>query len=31
VDPEKAANRSAMRDPGALDFFINYVKQQRDY
>lgn len=31
VDPENAANRSAMSDPGALDFFINYVKQQRDY
>jgi acetoacetyl-CoA synthetase len=31
VDPEKAANRNAMSDPEALDFFISYVKQQRDY
>ena len=28
---EKAANRSAMADPSALDFFIDYAARQRDY
>ena len=28
---DKAANRSAMADPGALDFFVEYARQQRDY
>jgi acetoacetyl-CoA synthetase len=31
LDPDKAANRNAMSDPEALEFFIGYVKQQRDY
>ncbi|HEY6451138.1 MAG TPA: acetoacetate--CoA ligase [Steroidobacteraceae bacterium] len=31
MDPEKAANRSAMSDPAALDFYIDYVRRQRDY
>ncbi len=31
VLPEKAANRSAMADPAALDFFIDYARSQRDY
>lgn len=29
--PEKAANLSAMADPGALDFFIDYAATQQDY
>jgi len=29
--PDQAANRSAMADPRALDFFVSYVGQQRDY
>lgn len=28
---DKAANRSAMADPAALDFFIEYARRQRDY
>jgi acetoacetyl-CoA synthetase len=31
VPAEKAANRSAMADPTALDFFIDYARTQRDY
>ena len=31
VTPDKAANRSAMADPGALDFFVDYAAHQRDY
>jgi acetoacetyl-CoA synthetase len=31
VAPEKAANRSAVADPGALDFFIDYAQRQQDY
>jgi acetoacetyl-CoA synthetase len=31
VAPEKAANRSAMADAGALDYFIDYARTQRDY
>jgi len=29
--PERAANRSAMADPGALDFFIDYAATQQDF
>ena len=29
--PAKAANVSAMADPGALDFFIEYAATQQDY
>jgi acetoacetyl-CoA synthetase len=29
--PDKAANRSAVADPTALDFFIDYAKRQQDY
>jgi acetoacetyl-CoA synthetase len=29
--PEKAANRDAMANPAALDFFIEYARTQRDY
>jgi acetoacetyl-CoA synthetase len=31
VPPDKAANRAAMADPHALDFFIEYARTQRDY
>ena len=31
VPPEKAANRSAVADPAALDFFIDYAQRQQDY
>ena len=31
VPVDKAANRNAMADPQALDFFITYAQQQRDY
>jgi acetoacetyl-CoA synthetase len=31
VPAENAANRSAMADPAALDFFIDYARTQRDY
>ena len=31
VPAEKAANRSAVADPGALDFFIDYAQRQQDY
>ncbi len=31
MEPQKAANVSAMADPRALDFFIDYVAAQRDY
>lgn len=31
VAPEKAANRAAMADSSALDFFIEYARTQRDY
>jgi acetoacetyl-CoA synthetase len=27
----KAANRDAMANPAALDFFIDYARTQRDY
>jgi acetoacetyl-CoA synthetase len=29
--PEEAANRSAVADPAALDFFIDYARRQQDY
>jgi len=31
VAPEKAANRSGVSDPNALDFFIAYAARQQDY
>ncbi len=31
LDPDKAANRSALRNPASLDFFIDYAKNQMDY
>src|SRR5215467_2493274 len=31
VPPERAANRSGVSDPNALDFFIAYAARQRDY
>jgi acetoacetyl-CoA synthetase len=31
VPVEKAANRDAMANPAALDFFIEYARTQRDY
>jgi acetoacetyl-CoA synthetase len=29
VDPEKAANRAALMNPAALDYFIDYAKNQQ--
>ena len=31
VPVDKAANRNAMADPQALDFFVTYAQSQRDY
>jgi acetoacetyl-CoA synthetase len=31
VAPDKAANRSAMANVKALDYFIDYAAQQSDY
>jgi acetoacetyl-CoA synthetase len=31
VAPEKAANRDAVANPQALDYFIGYAKNQSDY
>jgi hypothetical protein len=31
VNPEKAANRAALMNPAALDFFIDYAKNQNDF
>jgi acetoacetyl-CoA synthetase len=31
MPPEKAANRDAVANPKALDYFIEYAKTQRDY
>jgi acetoacetyl-CoA synthetase len=31
VPAEKAANRSGVSDPSALDFFIDYARRQHDY
>ena len=29
--PEKAANRDAVANPVALDYFIDYARRQTDY
>src|SRR5262249_6626571 len=31
VPPEKAANRAALANPTALDYFIDYAKRQTHY
>jgi acetoacetyl-CoA synthetase len=31
VPVEKAANRDAVANPKALDYFVSYAKTQRDY
>jgi acetoacetyl-CoA synthetase len=31
VSPDKAANRSAMANVHALDFFVDYARTQTDY
>jgi acetoacetyl-CoA synthetase len=31
VDPDKAVNRAALVNPDALDYFIRYAKDQRDF
>jgi acetoacetyl-CoA synthetase len=31
VAPEKAANRDAVANPHALDYFVGYAKNQTDY
>jgi acetoacetyl-CoA synthetase len=31
VPLEKAANRDAVANPHALDYFVNYAATQRDY
>jgi acetoacetyl-CoA synthetase len=31
LSPEKAANRPAMANPAALDYFIAFAKERRDY
>src|SRR3984957_10493666 len=31
VDPDKAANRAALINPAALDFFIDYARNQLDF
>jgi acetoacetyl-CoA synthetase len=31
LSPEKAANRSAIANPAALDYFIAFAKERRDY
>jgi acetoacetyl-CoA synthetase len=31
VAPEKAANRDALANPQALDYFIDYTRNQADY
>ncbi len=31
ADPDKAANLSALRNPAALDYFIDYANKQRDF
>jgi acetoacetyl-CoA synthetase len=31
VAPEKAANRDALANPQALDYFIDYTRNQTDY
>jgi acetoacetyl-CoA synthetase len=29
MDPDKAANRAALRNPAALDYFIDFAKHRR--
>jgi len=31
VDPDKAANRAALRNPAALDYFIDFAKHRHDF
>ena len=31
VSPEKAANRDAVANPHALDYFVDYARRQTDY
>jgi acetoacetyl-CoA synthetase len=31
MDPDKAANRAALSNPAALEYFIDYAKTQRDF
>jgi acetoacetyl-CoA synthetase len=31
VAPEKAANRDAVANPQALDYFVDYTRKQTDY
>jgi acetoacetyl-CoA synthetase len=31
IPAEKAANRAAVANPDALDYFIDYARTQRDY
>jgi acetoacetyl-CoA synthetase len=31
VAPEKAANRDAVANPQALDYFAEYARTQKDY
>jgi hypothetical protein len=31
VNPDRAANRAALRNPAALDYFIDYAKNQCDF
>jgi acetoacetyl-CoA synthetase len=31
LDPDKAANRAALRNPEALDYFIEYAARQQDF
>jgi hypothetical protein len=31
VAPDKAANRAVLMNPAALDYFIDYAKNQRDF
>jgi len=31
IDERKAANRGAMRNPAALDFFIRFQQEQTEY
>ena len=31
VNPDKAANRAALMNPTALDYFVEYARTQQDY
>jgi hypothetical protein len=31
MPPEQAMNRSVAADPEAFDYFVDYVRRQRDY